>query len=127
MFQAASIYFISDASQPQLDKLEFVLGFKHLTFNVGMRSKLIHPSPLLLGCFIAHACPTVNASLHGAFNRQGWFLVLAEAWLVESLDRDTIPSPSQHVIHEISSLLLNFSSKHTSHCLTSDNVLPVSI
>jgi hypothetical protein len=63
----------------------------------------------------------VNASLHGAFDKQGWILVPTEVMLVEDLDRATLVCPPQHVIHEVSSLVFIyfFTSKLTVHYLSS--------
>jgi hypothetical protein len=91
---------------PQLGKL---CGDSNtVTFNVDTRSNVCRMHPT-----------TVNASLHGAVDRQGWFLIPTETRLVEDLDRATLASP-QYVIHEVSDLLIDFSSKHTSQCIPSD-------
>lgn len=123
--------FISDTLQLQLDKLEYLWGFKYFTFHVDTRSNLIHRMLVIPGCFVAHACPTtVNASLHGAFDRQGWFLIPTEVRLVEDLDRATLASPPQHLLHEVSRLLSIFSQSvhlNSSQATCSEIGLPVSL
>jgi hypothetical protein len=71
--------------------------------NVDTRYNLIHrtPKPSLRRSVTDSSNTTVNAELHGAFDRNGWFLLPIDVEILEELRNVTRNPPLKFMIHEV--------------------------